>query len=55
MVFFGQKTYIHFAAQETRMIRKLFIFHFFLSKKVEIDNEKVGFLLEFVGIKLIHF
>ena len=36
--FFGQQTYIHFVAQETRIIKKLFIF------------AKVVFLLEFVVI-----
>jgi len=35
---FGQETYIHFEAQETRIIRKLFIFPFFLSKKLEIAD-----------------
>ena len=34
-------------SQETRIIRKLFSFNF-LSKKVEIDNAKVVFLLEFL-------
>ena len=43
--FFGQETYIHFVAQETRIIRKLFIFNFFSSKKVEIDNTKVLFFI----------
>ena len=26
----GQETYVHFVAQETRIIRKLFIFNFFI-------------------------
>ena len=30
--FFGQETYIHFVAQETRIVRKLFIFNFFHKK-----------------------
>jgi len=33
----GQETYIHFVAQETRIIRKLFIFKFAI-KKVEIGD-----------------
>ena len=43
-----QKTYIHFVAQETSIIRKLFIFNFFFITKVEIANAKVVFLLELV-------
>ena len=31
--FFGQETYIHFVAQETGIIRKLFIFFIFSSKR----------------------
>jgi len=50
MVFFGQKTYIHFGAQETRIIIKLLIFNFFSSKKVEIGNGKVVFLLALVVV-----
>ena len=30
---FGQEAYIHIVAQETRIIRKLFIFNFFVIKK----------------------
>ena len=30
--FFGQESYIQFVAQETRIISKLFIFHFFIKK-----------------------
>ena len=48
--FFGKETYIHFVAQETRIIRKLLIFNFFSSKKVEIYNAKVVFLLALVVI-----
>jgi len=48
--FFGQETYIHFVAQETRIITNLFIFLIISSKKVEIDNAKVVFLLELVVI-----
>jgi len=40
---------MHFVAQETRILRKLFIFNFFI-KKVEIDNAKVAFLLELAVI-----
>ena len=36
---FGQEIYIHFVAQETRMIRILFVFFNFWSKKVEIGDE----------------
>ena len=39
-----------FVAEETRIIRKLFIFNFFFIKKVEIDNAKFVFLLELVVI-----
>jgi len=48
--FFGQETYIHFVAQETMIIRKLFISNFF--------HQKVVFLLELMNrdiIKLIYF
>jgi len=39
-IFFGQETYIHFVAQETSIIRTLFIFCIFLSsKKIEIGDE----------------
>jgi len=41
--------YINFVAQEARIIRKLFIFNFFI-KRVEIDNAKAIFLLESVVI-----
>ena len=36
--FFGQETYIHFVSQETKIIRQLFIFNFFIKKGI-----KVGF------------
>ena len=36
--FVGKEPYIHFVAQETRIIRKLFIFLFFLLKNVEIGD-----------------
>ena len=37
--FFGAETYIHFMAQETRIIRILFVFILFLSsQKVKINN-----------------
>jgi len=39
--YLGQETYIHFVAQETRIIRKLSFFNFL--KKVKIDNTKVVF------------
>jgi len=41
-------TYTQFVAQETRSIRKLFMFIFFIIKNVEIYNAKVVFLLELV-------
>ena len=31
--FLGQETYIHFVVQETRIIRKLFIFNYFIKKR----------------------
>ena len=37
--FFGQETYIPFVAQETIIIRKLFILLIFSSKKVEIGDQ----------------
>jgi len=52
MVIFGQETYIHFVAKESRIIRKLFVFNF-LSKKVQkrqITLCKICILLELVVI-----
>ena len=49
MVFFCQATYIHIVVQETRIIRKLYIFKFFI-KEVEIHHAKVVFLLQLVVI-----
>mgnify|MGYP006944939367 CR=1 FL=1 len=45
--FFGQETYIHFVAQETRLVRKLFIFYLFHQKRSK--STKV-FLLELAVI-----
>ena len=52
MVFFGQEMYIHFVAQETRIIKKMLFFFNFSSKKVnaKIFNAKIVFLLELVVI-----
>jgi len=41
--FFGQETYIHFVAQETRIIRKLFIFNFFDQKRSKSTIQKLYF------------
>jgi len=40
MVFFGQETYLHCVAQETRIIRKLFIFLNFQGQGYIFQNDE---------------